>query len=299
MTDFPTTAGAFDTGHNLGDDAFVARVATSGPQAPTNLRVTGMTGNAVTFGWIPPTSGPAPIGFQIEGGLLPGEVLGVLPLGTAPSATISLPIGSFYLRVRTRMGSIASGASNEVLVHVSVAMAPSAPANLLGLVVGSTLNLAWTTTFAGGAPTNVILDVSEALSGSAPLGLTDTFAFAGVPPGTYTLTVRATNAAGSSVASNPVTLTFPVGCSGAPLPVTNYVAYNVGGTMFLNWDTAASGPAPTGYVLTVTGPFVGALPLPGKAVSGPVPAGTYNLSIAATNACGTSAPSPVKTVIMP
>ncbi len=62
---------------------------------------------------------------------------------------------------------------------------------------------------------------------------------------------------------------------------------------------SASGPAPTSYVLTVTGSFVGALPLPVKGVSGAVPAGTYNLSITAANACGASAPSPVQTVIMP
>ena len=166
-------------------------------------------------------------------------------------------------------------------------------------MVGNTLHLAWTNTFGGGAPTNVILDVSGAATGSAPVGPVETFGVAGVPPGTYTITARATNAAGRSAASNPVTLTFPAGCSGAAQTAANFVAYNAGATLFLAWDTAASGPAPTGYVLNVTGAFVGAVPTALRALSAPVPAGTYTFSVVATNACGSSAPTAVRTVTMP
>ena len=120
-----------------------------------------------------------------------------------------------------------------------------------------------------------------------------------MPPGTYTITARATNAAGSSAPSNPVTLTFPTACSGAPLTVINFVADKVGATLFLAWDTAASGPAPTGYVLNVTGAFVGAVPTGARAISAPVPAGTYNFSVVAANACGSSASTAVRTVTIP
>ena len=270
-----------------------------GPQPPTNLRVVSVAGNTVTFAWTPPTSGSTPTGFQIEGGQVPGQVLGALPLGAAPSVSIALPTGSFYLRVRTMGAGTTSGASNEVLTHVAVPVAPSPPANLLGLVVGNTLNLVWTNTFGGGAPTNVILDVTGAVTGSAPVGPVETFGVAGVPPGTYTITARATNAAGSSAASNPVTLTFPAACSGAPQTVANFVAYKSGVTLFLAWDTAASGPAPTGYVINVTGAFVGAVPTGLRAISAPVPAGTYNFSVVATNACGSSSPTSVQTVTIP
>jgi surface-anchored protein len=300
LTYLPTTVGAVNALHNGSLDVFVTRLDTKPlPPEPPTLRVTGMTGNVVTVGWTPPAAGLTPTAYLIEGGLLPGQVLGSLPLGTAPSVTITLPTGSFYLRMRTLSNNLVSAPSNEVLVHVNVPVAPSAPANLLGLVVGDTLSLAWTNTFAGGVPTNVILDVSGALSGSAPLGLTDTFSVAGVPPGTYTLTVRATNASGTGVASNPVTLTFPAGCTGAPLPVSNFVAFNVGATLFLSWDTAASGPAPTGYALDVTGSFVGSVPTAMKALSGAVPPGTYNVAVTASNACGASAATPVQTVTIP
>ena len=182
---------------------------------------------------------------------------------------------------------------------MNVPAAPSAPANLLGLVVGATVNLAWTPTFGGGLPTTTILDVTGAVSASVPLGPTDTFSFAGVPAGTYTFAVRAGNAAGTSAASNPVTLTFPSACSGAPQIVANFLAYNTGSTLFLNWDPPASGAAPTSYVLSVSGAFVGAIPMSQRGLSSPVPPGTYNFSVVAVNACGTGASTAVQTVTVP
>ena len=99
----------------------IAVAAPVGPQPPTNLRVTGMSGNTVTFGWNVPTArARRRRGSRSRAGLAPGEVLGALPLGPAPSVTITLPTGSFYLRVRTLAGGATSAASNEVLTHVNV-----------------------------------------------------------------------------------------------------------------------------------------------------------------------------------
>ena len=184
-------------------------------------------------------------------------------------------------------------------MHVNVPVAPSAPANLLGLVDSTTLTLAWTNTYLGGAPTNVALIVSGALNGAAPLGLTDSFTFAGVPPGTYTLAIVATNASGASVPSNSVTLTFPAACSGPPQTVTNFAAYNEGRTLFVHWDHPVSGAAPTSYVLRATGTYVASMATPLKALSGAVPPGTYSLSVVAANPCGQSPGSAPLTVVVP
>ena len=82
-----------------------------------------------------------------------------------------------------------------------------------------------------GIPSSLVLDVAGSLSTSLPLGLNDTFSFAGVPPGTYTFTLRALNASGSSQPSSPVTLTFPGPCSGPPLAPSGFIAYKVGSTI--------------------------------------------------------------------
>jgi hypothetical protein len=300
---FPTTVGAFDTSFNGGVlDAFVARVSTDPPPAPhppTNFRVTGMAGNIVTFGWIPPVTGTTPSGFQIEGGLGPGQVLAALHLGPVPTLTLAMPTGSFYMRVRSLGSAGASTPSNEVLVHVNASLPPSVPANLLGLAVGSTLDLAWTNTFSGGVPTGLVLDVTGTLSGSLPLGVVDSLSFAGVPPGTYTMSLRAVNGTGSSPASNAVTLTFPHACSGVPQPVTNFVAYKTGTTLFLAWEPGTSGAAPTSYLVHVTGAFVGSVPFGQRTLSAAVPPGTYAFAIAARNACGSSSPTAIQAVTIP
>jgi chitinase len=144
-----------------------------------------------------------------------------------------------------------------------------------------------------------VLNVTGAGTASLPLGLAESFTFSPVPGGTYTLKVSAQNAAGTSAASNAVTLTFPGACSGAPLAPVNFLAHKVGGTIFVVWDPAASGPATTGYLLNVSGAFVGSFPTTSRTLSGTAGPGAYGLSVLATNACGSSPPTSVQTVSIP
>lgn len=203
------------------------------------------------------------------------------------------------MRVHALTAWARSAASNEIRVHVNTPVVPSAPANLLGLVNGSTLALAWTNTYAGGAPASIVLHVSGMIVASLPLGPADHFSFAGVPSGTYALSVRAQNAAGSSPASNAVTLTFPGPCSGAPGPPADVIAYRVGRTVFVTWAPASLGAAPTGYVLQVTGSFVGGFATSGRGLSGTVGPGSYTFRVVAANPCGASAATPPQTVVVP
>ena len=254
----------------------------------------------MTFNWTPPAGGPAPTGYLIEGGVGPGSVAASLPTGsTFPGFSVVAPNGSFHVRVHTLSGASRSAPSNEIVIHVNVPVPPSAPTNLLGMVNGDTIALAWKNTFAGGPPANLVLDVTGSLATSIPLGASEGFQFAPVPAGTYTLSVRATNAAGSSPPSNSVTLTFPGACSGAPLAPTNFLTNKVGSTIFVSWDLPTSGAAPTAYVLVVSGSFNGAIPTPARALSGTVGPGTYNISVFAANSCGNGPATAVQTVTIP
>ncbi len=274
--------------------------ASGSVQPPCGLYVSSVVGNAVTLRWNDPGLGPAPTGFVLQGGVSPGQVLASLPTNSPyPIYSFSAPTGSFFVRMLSLDGALTSVASNEVPLHVNVPVPPSPPASLVGLVNGSSLTLAWRNTFGGGTPTSILLDVTGAVAATLPLGATDTFSVAGVPPGTYTMRLRATNAGGVSSQSNAVTLTFPGACSGTPAPPSGFLGYALGGTIYAIWDAPQSGAAPTNYVLDVTGAFVGSFATTGRALSGAVPPGTYNLSVRAVNACGQSAPSPVKTVTIP
>ena len=250
--------------------------------------------------WRAPEGGPAPTGFVLAGGTAPGETLASVPLdGGFRLASFPLPPGTFYLRLYTQAGGVTSVASNEARVPVDIPAAPSPPAALLGLADGSTLALSWARTFAGGVPTGAVLDVSGAASLSLPLGATDTFAFAGVPSGSYTFNVRAANAFGLSDPSNAVTLTFPALCSGPPLTPPPLFVHRAGQTLQVFWDAPASGPAPTGYVLLVSGAFAGAFPLTARSIGGTVGPGSYGFRVVATNPCGQSEPTALESVTVP
>jgi hypothetical protein len=268
------------------------------PAPPSNLRGT-VSGNRVSLAWDPsPSEGVS--GYVLEGGVTPGSVLATLPTGsTAPSFTFDAPSGAYFVRIRAVSGGRRSPASNEIQILVNVPQPPSAPAALLGLADGSNLTLSWRTTSSGGAPTSFVLDVSGALTLSVPLPATETVSFAGVPPGTYTFAVRAVNGSGTSPASPPVTLTFPSACPGAPQAPTNFVVSRAGSRLSLSWDPPGAGPAVSSYVLTVTGALNLTLPLTTRAISGGVPAGTYNLSVHAVNACGAGIATPPQMVTVP
>ena len=90
------------------------------------------------------------------------------------------------------------------------ASGPDGAANLLGVGQRLEPRAVVAQHFGGGAPTSLHSRRQRRdATASIPLPVTETFSFAGVPPGTYTFSVRAINAAGTSGSSNPVTLTFP------------------------------------------------------------------------------------------
>jgi hypothetical protein len=298
---FASGASNLVTGDTNGyPDIFVRDLVATTPMPPIGLAVHSVVGNLVTLRWTSPGFGPAPMDFLIEGGTAPGEVLASFSTGsTAPTFTFAAPAGSFYVRVHTVSGSFGSTASNEVRVHVDVPLAPSAPAHLLALVNRSTLTLAWQNTYEGGAPTLFVLDVTGTRTESIPLRFGDTFTFANVPEGRYALTLRARNASGFSPPSNSVMLSFPGPCSGPPTAPGDVFAYRVDGTVHVSWAPGTSGPAPTAYVLIVTGAWTGTFVTTERELSGAIGPGAYTLSIVAINPCGASAATSPHTVVVP
>jgi hypothetical protein len=266
---------------------------------PMDLRVISVVGNRVTISWTEPQDSLRPTGYVLEGGVTPGAVIGTAPTDmTRTTFAFNAPTGSFYIRVHAVSGALKSAASNEIRIFVNVPAPPAPPINLLGLADGELLQLAWQNTAGGGAATSIALDVAGSISTTLALPATsESFSFSGVPPGTYTFGVRAINGQGSSAPSNPVTLTFPGICAPPETPA-QFSATNSGRFVSLSWSLPPSGPAPTGYTLIVSGAFAGEIPLSGRSISAAVFPGTYNVSVAATNSCGSSAPTATKTLVI-
>ena len=273
----------------------------TGPQPPQDLRVAAMDGNNVTFRWTPSPFGVAATSFIIEGGINPApEALAVIPVGAAPTATLVVPSGTFYIRVKAVNSDGISGPSNEIRIFVNQPVPPATPENLLALANGADVVLTWRNNLSAGNPASIAVDVTGATVASLTLpSSSETFAFSGVPAGTYTFAVREVNASGSSAQSNSVTLTFPATCTGAPLTPASFVAYRVGNTLFIVWQPGATGPAPTSYVVNVTGSFTGAFPTTARQLSGSVGPGTYSFTVTAVNPCGFSAPTATRSVTVP
>jgi hypothetical protein len=264
---------------------------------PLGLTVESIEGNTVTLRWRWP--GTVPDRYVLAGGFVPGQTAATLPIASqAPTFTFDAPSGIFYVRVAGVRAGVELPPSDDVRIVVNAPAVPSAPTQLLGLADGSTLTLSWNNTADGGAATGILLDVTGALAVTVPLPVSTGFTFEGVPSGTYTFQVRAGNAQGISAASNAVTLSFPGACQ-APAVPEGLEAYLIGNVVTIRWNAPASGPAVTGYVLTVGGAAALALDVPGRSLSSPAPPGVYTLMVAARNACGIGPGTPTLSVTVP
>jgi hypothetical protein len=274
------------------------------PSSPPSDRPTdvfaSIAAHEVTLHWRPPQAAGPLTGYVVEGGLAPGQVLASLPTGSVlPMFRFAAPSGVFYVRVHAVLDGVRGDASDEIRIAVRPPMPPGAPEGLVGLVNGSSIALTWRNSMSAGVATAIALDVTGSLTTQLMLPAGETFSFANVPPGTYTLAVRGVNGFGASDPSNSVTLSFPAACTGPPLAPSDVRIYKGGAQLYVYWSPAATGPAPTSYVLRVSGSYTGAFPTTGRALNGTVGPGTYSLSVAAANPCGEGPASLPETVDVP
>ena len=201
--------------------------------------------------------------------------------------------------MHTVAGADESGPSNEVPLHVNVPVPPSAPANVIGLVNGSSLALAWKNTYLGGPPSNLVLDVSGAFNGSFSLGVTGPLHFPAVPLAPTRCPCGPSTRADSERRRPTPSRCVPVALLRGAAVARQLPRLQEGSTLFVVWDPPASGPAPTSYLVNVSGAFVASIPTAVRTLSGTVGPGSYGLSVAAVNPCGASAATPEQVVVIP
>jgi hypothetical protein len=268
---------------------------------PGGVRVASRAGNVVTFTWLAPSAGVVPTGYLIEGSISgQSQVLARIPTGgAATQVTLTVPDGTFDVRVTAVRGALRLATSLPLQVAVNTLAFPSSPVNLLASAAGDTLALSWTNTWSGATLTGVQLLVGGSASATITLPVTESFTYSGVPPGTYTFAVTALNGAAPGGATSTVQVTFPGTCASPPNPPTAFSLSTHGGRVYLNWLPPASGAAVTHYLVQSTGAFTGSFPLTARTFSAPVPPGGYSVSVAAVGPCGTSAATAPQTVVVP
>lgn len=189
-----------------------------------------------------------------------------------------------------------SGPGSYVRVFASGPQAPGAPQSLAVAGAGSTVQFTWGAPVVGGAPTDYRLRarVGGQIVFDGSVGLTQLFRTA-APNGTYSVTALASNAVGTSVESNAVTVTVPVTAT-PPAAPSGLTANVTGATATLSW-TAPAGSFVENYVVLAgatpgfTAPIASVPASASPLVVPGVPPGVYFVRVVAQNAAGFSGAS--------
>lgn len=271
------------------------------PNPPTSLSV-GATGTSVVMAWVPALTGAAPSSFVAEIGTAPGTTTLPTQSVTWPtsSLTLTLPQGTYYVRVRAVNAVNSSAPSPEASVTVvEPSPIPGPPANFSAATFGRSVRFSWSPS-AVGAPASTYRIEAGTAPGLANIttidtgSLTTVFEVANVPPGTYWVRARAANVAGAGAPSQDVSIVMgaSAGCVGLPEMPVLLSPVVTDQTVTLSWNPPGAGGAPTSYVL-MAGSASGLSNLASFSTGGTgtsfatsAPGGLYFVRVAASNACG-------------
>ncbi|NNE94853.1 MAG: PKD domain-containing protein, partial [Acidimicrobiales bacterium] len=254
------------------------------PGAPENATAS-VDGQTVNVSWTPPSDngGDPAITYEITlGGQTPQSTTGTsASFSNVPPGTYSATITASNLA-----GEGGSAQTNSVTVNAP-ADVPAAPGDLTVTPAGLGVAVSWSTPADNGSP---ITSYTVTLNGSASTFGSSPASYATLAPGSYTVTVAATNGVGTGPAAGPVSFTIeqPVEAPGTPSNVNASVS---GQTVNVTWSRPDDGGDPDlSYEVSLSGG-------PSQTVTSPsasftnVAAGDYSVSVTATNSAGTSGAS--------
>ena len=231
-------------------DTATVSAGTTAPLPPVNVR-NSVAGTRVTVNWQRNPSGGAPTSYLLYIGrtMWGSEVINGRSLGNVLSATLTLPTGSYYVRLRARNALGNSASTQPVSFRIGTQLA--SPTGLTANWNGTQTTLTWVASSADSpetAPTDYVLEAGTApgLADVAAVKVGEETSFStDVPYGVYYVRVRATNDKGDSDPT-PELVVAPPGTAEAPLELSSG---GDGSTVTLSWTPPPGSEAPAGYVI--------------------------------------------------
>jgi hypothetical protein len=176
------------------------------PSAPESVTAA-VDGSALRLAWRNTYAGGEPTSLILD---VAGSVHASVPLTMADTVSFArVPSGTYTLALRAVNGSGASVPSAPLTVTVPEPCTgpPLQVENFLAYRVGNTVNLLWDPPTVGTAPAGYLINVGGAWAGSFPTSSRSLSA--AVPPGSYAVSVTATNTCGVGAPTAVQTVVVP------------------------------------------------------------------------------------------
>jgi PKD repeat protein len=176
------------------------------PSTPADFTAA-VAGTAVNLSWRNTFTGGSPANILVD---VTGTATASIPLSpTGTAAFTGVPGGNYNVSLRAANGAGTSPATSPTTLTVPTACSgvPNVPANFLFFRLGTTVFLLWDPPAAGPAPLGYRLNVTGSFVGAIPVA--DRIVSTPVAPGSYTVSVIATNACGAGAPTAAQTVTVP------------------------------------------------------------------------------------------
>jgi YVTN family beta-propeller protein len=225
-------------------------------------------------------------------------------VANSDATVVSLNTTTRTIAASIPFNPVSEGVPEAVAIASPPAVLPAPTGLSVVSVLGNSVTLQWSPASTGPVPSHFIVEggiaPGEVLGRVTTPGNVSTFTFV-APSGAFFVRVHAALGGSRSAASNEVPLLVNLGaaCGSPPPAPVNLQVSRSGNLVTASWGKGSGESPATGYVLSVSGSFTGSFTTASLSLSGTAGPGTYNLSVAATNACGASGGTSIVSVTIP